>query len=507
MTIEPLSGPSAKGQSSSDDVNAESTFNPSDDSGPLSATLPTISLFTMFRLGLFQMGLGIMSVLTLGILNRILIDELKVPALLAAGAIAMHQFVAPARLWFGQLSDAKPIFGMHRTGYVWIGSILFTATAFFAVQVVWRLNASMQDVGWSSASYIWIGILGLVFAFYGLALSASSTPFAAMLVDITEEDMRSKLVSTVWSMLMVGIVIGAISGSILLKPLDLDAPIDQVQAAVNRLFLFVPAVVVGMTFLGTVGVERKYSRYGARTVTTEREDQITLRRAVRVLTASRQTGIFFTFLIVMTISLFMQEAVLEPYGGQVFGMQISDTTKLNSYWGIGTLIGIASTGFLIVPRIGKKRTARLGCLLVAGCFVLVIGSGFTQNPKFLQFAIFLFGVGAGVTTNGAISLMLDLTAAETAGTFIGAWGLAQAIARALATVSGGLILDIGRGILEAFKGGPVVDAELFPAYALVFAAQAIGMIIAVGLLSRVNVKEFQVNSKQAIAAVLANDLD
>ena len=259
--------------------------------------------------------------------------------------------------------------------------------------------------------------------------------------------------------------------------------------------------------VGTVGIERKYSRYGSRAVSSGRDDQITLGRAMRILTASRQTGIFFTFLIVMTISLFMQEAVLEPYGGQVFGMQISDTTKLNSYWGIGTLLGIASTGFLIVPRIGKKRTARLGCLLVAGCFVLVIGSGFTQNPKFLQFAIFLFGVGAGVTTNGAISLMLDLTAAETAGTFIGAWGLAQAIARALATVTGGLILDVGKAVLGAMKGGAVPESELFPAYSLVFAAQALGMIIAVGLLSRVNVKEFQDNSKKAIAAVLANELD
>ena len=50
----------------------------------------------------------------------------------------------------------------------------------------------------------------------------------------------------------------------------------------------------------------------------EREDQITFSRALKVLTASRQTGLFFSFLLVMTISLFMQDAVLEPYGGEVF---------------------------------------------------------------------------------------------------------------------------------------------------------------------------------------------
>ncbi|MFM6209070.1 PucC family protein, partial [Planktothrix sp.] len=103
--------------------------------------LPPIPLLTMFRLGLYQMGLGIMSLLTLGVINRIMIDELKVPALVAAGAIAMHQFVAPARIWFGQMSDAKPLWGYHRSSYVWMGLILFTSAAFLAMQVVWQLGA------------------------------------------------------------------------------------------------------------------------------------------------------------------------------------------------------------------------------------------------------------------------------------------------------------------------------------------------------------------------------
>ncbi len=461
----------------------------------------------MFRLGLFQMGLGIMSVLTLGVLNRILIDELKVPALLAAGAIAMHQFVAPARLWFGQLSDAKPILGHHRTGYVWVGTTLFTLMAFVAVQVIWLLNGSLVANGWTPVTYGWLALLGLVFALYGLALSASSTPFAALLVDVSDEDNRSRLVGSVWSMLMVGIVIGAILSSVLLKQLALDTPLAVVQSSVNRLFMTVPVAVLVVAIASTAGIEHRYSRYRSRSTLTDREDQITLGRALRILTASRQTGIFFSFLLVMTVSLFMQEAVLEPYGGQVFGMAISETTRLNAYWGMGTLLGISTTGFFVVPRLGKQRTTRLGCLLTAGCFGLIILAGLTQNPKVLQLAVFLFGIGAGVTTNGAISLMLDLTAAETAGTFIGAWGLAQAIARATATVAGGAVLDVGRGVLGLINGAPVEEADLFPAYALVFAAQAVGMVVAVTLLQRVNVKEFQDNAREAIALVLASDMD
>lgn len=477
-------------------------MNPSTDS-----SLPRIRLFTMFRLGLFQMGLGIMSILTLGVLNRVMIDELRVPALLAAGAIAMHQFVAPARLWFGQMSDARPVLGHHRTGYVWIGTALFTLMAFIAVQVVWQISASIEAVGWTAPTYGWVGLLALVFSGYGLSLSSSSTPFAALLVDISDEDNRSQLVGMVWSMLMVGIVVGAILSSILLKPLALDAPLELVRASINRLFMIMPAVVFGMAIAATLGIEQKYSRYRTRSIVTDREDQVTLGRALRVLTASPQTGIFFTFLVVMTISLFMQEAVLEPYGGQVFGMKISETTQLNAFWGFGTLIGISTTGFLVVPRLGKQRTTRLGCLMTAFCFVLIILAGLTQNPKVLQAAVFLFGLSAGVATNGAISLMLDLTAAETAGTFIGAWGLAQAIARALATVTGGAVLDVGRGALRLVYGGPVPESQLYPAYSLVFAMQALGMIIAVTLLSRVNVKEFKDNAREAIAAVLASDLD
>jgi MFS transporter, BCD family, chlorophyll transporter len=459
-----------------------------------------LGLLTMFRLGLFQMSLGIMSILTLGVLNRVLIDGLAVPAVIAAGAIAMHQFVAPARVWFGQMSDAKPLFGLHRSGYIWLGSIVFTVISYLAVQASWQLGAGVDAAGdweWTGQIAVWTGLLAVLFTLYGLALSASSTPFAALLVDVSDEDDRSRLVGVVWSMLMVGIVIGAILSGGLLRQLEADAPIAALQASINRLFIIVPTIVVALVLLATVGVERRYSRFATRSTLVDREDKITLGRALRVLTASRQTGLFFTFLLVMTISLFMQEPVLEPYGGQVFGMSYAETTQLNAFWGMGTLVGLSSTGFLIVPRLGKQRTAALGCWLVAACFALIILSGFTENPGLLRGALVVFGLASGVTTTGAISMMLDLTAAETAGTFIGAWGLSQALARAIATVMGGTVLTLGKQLFS----------NLVFSYGLVFGLQAIGMIIAVGFLRRVDVQEFQENSRKAIATVLESELD
>ena len=456
-----------------------------------------VTLLTMFRLGLFQMGLGMMSVLTLGVLNRVMIKELAIPATVVAGTLAMQQFVAPARVWFGQMSDAKPLFGHHRTGYVWVGSVLFVISAFLAVQVMWRLGASLEAVGWTTATYGWVGLLGLIFALYGIAICSSSTPFAALLVDVSDEEDRSKLVGVVWSMLLVGIIIAGIVTSILLKKIDGDVPREVLQASINGLFVKVPALVLFLVGIGTFGVEKKYSRYGVRSSAVNREDKITLGSALRILTASRQTGLFFTFLLIMTICLFMQDAVLEPYGGEIFKMSISETTWLNVIYGIGTLIGLSATGFSIVPRIGKQNTIRLGCLSVAVCFGLIIASGFTGDPVWLKEALMLFGLASGITTTGALSLMLDLTAAETAGTFIGAWGLAQAMARGVATVSGGAILDLGRSLF----GVPML------AYGLVFAVPVVGMILAVWLVGRVNVREFQDNAKTAIATILENDLD
>jgi BCD family chlorophyll transporter-like MFS transporter len=463
-------------------------------------SVPRVNLLTMFRLGLFQMGLSMMSILTLGVLNRVMIQEIAIPATLVSVVLALPLFVAPSRVWFGQISDAKPLWGYHRTAYVWVGAAIFAIAAFLAIQVMWQLNLAASSTGgwtWTTQTIGWTAVLALVFAIYGLGISASGTAFAALLVDISEEDNRSKVVGVVWSMLMVGIIVGAIISASLLKQLTPEATTATLQAAVNRLFLVVPAIVFGLAIAATLGVEKKYSQYLSRSTLVDREDSITLGKAWEILTASPQTGVFFTFLLVMTLCLFMQDPVLEPYAGQVFKMPLAESTKLNVFYGTGVLVAYGVSGFLIVPRLGKQRTARLGCILVAFCTVLLGISGFTANPAFLKLSLILFGLGTGVLTTAAVSLMLDLTAAEAAGTFIGAWGLAQSVARGVAVVLGGSLLDIGRKLLP----------NLVLAYGLVFALEAVGMLVSIWFLNRVNVTEFQTSTKQAIASVLESDLE
>ncbi|BCL35768.1 BCD family MFS transporter [Nostoc sp. MS1] len=481
---------------------ATSNFLPDPESGQSIRpdSVPRVNIPTVFRLGLFQMGLSMMSILTLGVLNRVMIQEIAIPATLVAVVLALPAFVSPSRIWFGQMSDAKPLWGYHRTAYVWVGAAVFAIAAFLAVQVMWQLNAVANNPSgwvWTTQTMGWTAVLSLVFAIYGLAICASGTAFAALLVDISEEDNRSQVVGIVWSMLMVGIIVGAIISSSLLKQLTPEATVTTLQAAVNRLFIIVPAIVFALSIIATLGVEKKYSQYTKRSTLVNREDSITLGAAWKILTASPQTALFFTFLVVMSISLFMQDPVIEPFAGQVFKMPLAESTRLNVFYGIGILIAYGVTGFFIVPRLGKRRTARLGCVLVAFAALLLGASGFSANPAFLKLGLVLFGLATGFVTTAAISLMLDLTVAETAGTFIGAWGLAQSLARGLAVVIGGAVLDAGK------KAFPTLEL----AYCLVFVLEAVGMVLSIWFLNRVNVTEFQSTTKQAIASVLESDLD
>jgi MFS transporter, BCD family, chlorophyll transporter len=471
-------------------------------SGNLTAerSLPEISLFTMIRLGLFQIALGMMSVLIFGVLNRILIKELNVPGTIATLVLAMTLFVAPARVWFGQMSDTKMLFGHYRTGYVWAGAASLSVIVILATQVMWKLGDNVRALGsndWTPATYGWAMLLGLMFGLYGLAVSASSTPFATLLVDVTDESDRSKIVSIDWSMLLVGVIIGAITISVVLKPLESNASIENVREQIDKLFILVPFVVCTLAVVATWGVEKKYSRFAQRQKIdlNPAESGVGLKRAWRILNTSRQTKIFFTFLVFMTLGLFMQDAVLETYGGQVFGMSIGQSAQLNAFFGSGTVIGLLVTGFLLIPKIGKQRSARWGCSLVAFSMLWVIAAGFTQKVIFLKMALLFFGLFSGVVTTSALTLMLDLTLPETAGTFIGAWGLSQALAKGIATILGGVLLDVGKKIFGATNE---VSNSLVLAYGLVFAAQAVVMLVAIRLLGRVNISEFKVAGGEAV---------
>jgi len=157
-------------------------------------------------------------------------------------------------------------------------------------------------------------------------------------------------------------------------------------------------------------------------------------------------------------------------------------------------------GLWIVPRLGKLPTARLGCQLIAGSLLLLLLSGLSRSVPLLQLVMLLFGLSAGVGTNSALCLMLDLTLPEAAGTFVGVWGLAQALSRALGKVLGGGLFDLGQALPLPFGPGP------YPAFALVLLVELFITLGALVLLERVNVHRFRQDTGRSLERVLALEI-
>jgi BCD family chlorophyll transporter-like MFS transporter len=348
-----------------------------------------------------------------------------------------------------------------------------------------------------------LGIAALcgLFALYGLAVSLATTPYLALVIDRTSEAERPRAVGIIWCMLTVGIVIGAILIAISLKPLDgVDDP-AVLEPVLLQFMARVAAVVIGLTLLATWGMEIPRRPFvGA--ASQGRDDAITLAQAWALITSSRQVLVFFAFLICFTLGLFLQDPILESYGAQVFAMPIAATASLNAFWGVGTLLGLLLAGLWLVPRLGKLATARLGCQLIVVTLGLLVLCGFSASVAELKAVLLLFGLAAGIGTNSALVLMLDLTLPQAAGTFVGVWGLAQALSRALGKVIGGGLLDLGRWL----QGAAGLGQDPLPAYALVLLVEMAVALLALVCLARVNLRQFREDTGRTLNKVLALEL-
>ena len=456
---------------------------------PARLTLPDT-----LRLGLFQGCLGMLAVVFAGMFNGVMISELAFPGLLVGGALAFEQFVAPARVLFGHISDAHPLAGRRRVPYVLAGTALFCSLAVLSVPLIFRVGRLLESGSQPQLALAIAALCGL-FALYGLAISLASTPYLALVIDRTSEAERPRAVGIIWCMLTVGIVIGAIAISVSLRGLDGIEDPALLEPALMGFMAKVALVVLGLTLMATWGMEPRRSPAPSAPTGGAREDAVTLAQAWRLITSSRQVLVFFSFLILFTLGLFLQDPILEGYGAQVFGLSIADRTQLNAFWGVGTLIGLLLAGFWIVPRLGKLATARLGCQMIVTTLTLLLASGLTGSAPLLRLVMLLFGLAAGIGTNSALCLMLDLTLPQVAGTFVGVWGLAQAMARALGKLIGGGLLDVGRRL-------PFGDG-VYPAYALVLTVEIAVAALALWMLSRLNVQQFRQDTGRSLDQVLA----
>ncbi len=487
-----------------------------------------LGLLNTLRLGLFQACLGCLAVIFAGMLNRVMISELAFPGLLVGGALACEQFVAPARVWFGQISDSQPLAGRRRLPYIWIGTAAFCSLAVLSIPLIFRVAALLAA---GSKLELAAGVLALcgLFALYGLAVSLATTPYLALVIDRTNEQERPRAVGLIWCLLTVGIVVGAIAIAISLRSLDGVTDPALLQPVLFTFMLRVSLVVGLLTFVATFGMEPDALKADciksdviqpaglepqAAAVaiasrephtgpgTSSREDAITLAQSWALITSSRQVLVFFSFLVMFTLGLFLQDPILESYGAEVFGMPIAATASLNAVWGMGTLAGLLLAGFWLGPKLGKLTSARFGCQLMVVTLLLLLLAGLTGRVPVLQAVMLLFGLAAGIATNSALVLMLDLTLPQAAGTFVGVWGLAQALSRALGKVLGGGLLDLGRWLQAVLDLG----SSAYPAYALVLTVEILVAIGALVLLAQLNLRQFREDTGRSLVRVLSLEL-
>ena len=430
-----------------------------------------------------------------------MLSELGFPGLLVGGALAFEQFVAPSRVLFGQISDAHPWAGRHRLPYIWLGTSLFCGLAVLSVPLIFHVGRLLEAASQPELAFGIAALCGL-FALYGLAISLAATPYLALVIDRTSEAERPRAVGLIWCLLTVGIVIGAISINLSLRSLDGITDPALLEPVLLGFMGRVAAVVLVLTVVATVGIEPGNKQLDMAAGGPRREDSITLAQAWVLVSSSRQVLVFFSFLVLFTLGLFLQDPILESYAADVFGMQIAATASLNAIWGMGTLTGLLLAGLWIVPKFGKLATARLGCQLILVSLVLLALAGLSPRVPVLQVVMLLFGLAAGIGTNSALVLMLDLTLPEAAGTFVGVWGMAQALSRALGKVLGGGLLDLARFLQQTFELAPSV----YLPYALVLSVEVLVAFGALVLLRRVNLRQFREDTGRSLSKVLALEL-
>jgi BCD family chlorophyll transporter-like MFS transporter len=415
----------------------------------------------LLRLGLFQLAAGSTSVIFLGVVNRVMRVELGldlfVVSLLVGGG---HYLGALVAIPFGHYSDTHRLAGYRRTAYALGGAVVTALLLAVSPFVAIWLSTHQTLPGFA------LGFL--FFLLEGISTFIAGTAYLSLITDLTTETERGPATGVVWTMLMVGIIATGIGTGVILSRYSYSAFLTLTLAGAAFALLLALAALLG---------QEKRAPGSAPSIAPAPG----LRASLRVIARSAQTRWFAAFLLLALFSYFMQDVILEPFGGEVFRLDAAHTARFNAYMGTGVILGMLLGGLALIPRFGKPRITALGCWLQAGAFALLAFASVSQQVHWLSLAITVLGFGAGLFTVGGVALMMDMTSTEQTGLFVGAWTLIQALAKGPASIAGGALQT----------GFAALGATPAQAYAGVFAAEGLGVLVAVYLLSRVGVAAFR----------------
>ncbi|MFN4153017.1 MAG: BCD family MFS transporter [Paracoccaceae bacterium] len=409
-----------------------------------------LSWVQIIRLGLVQMCLGAVVVLTTSTLNRLMVVELALPALVPGLLVALHYGIQITRPNWGFRSDTRG----NRTLFIIGGMAALSAGAFLAAVGVVIIPAQPQaGLALSVAAYALIGV----------GVGASGTSLLALLATATAPQRRPAAATITWLMMIFGIAVTAGTVGHFLK--------DYTPALLLEIVGIVSLGAVALTTLAVWDIETR--------VIAEREaDPTPFRQGLAQIWAEPQSRAFTLFVFLSMTAYFMQELILEPYAGLVFGFGVGQSTQLSGAQNGGVFIGMLAVGIAATGlRIGTLRQwVVAGCIGSAVALALIAGLG-QLGVGLLVPAVIALGLFNGMFAVAAIGSMMALAGqgrGAREGTRMGLWGAAQALAAGFGGLLGAACVDLFRLWLPANT-----------AFGLVFLAEAVLFLVAAAIALRV----------------------
>lgn len=409
----------------------------------------------ILRLGLVQAALGAIVVLTNSTLNRVMIVELGLAAIIPGLLVGVHYGVQITRPLWGHRSDT----GGSRTIWILLGLALLALAGTLASTTTLLF-----------ADHPALGLL-LAFAAYvliGIGIGASGTSLLALLATRTPPERRATAATITWMMMILGIIVTSIITGIALEPYS-HLRLIQVTAATG-------AVAFAIAWLAVLGIERKPAIGGAARETAPAPARFS--DSLREVWNDGEARLFTLFIAMSMLAYSTQDLILEPFAGLLFGMSPGQSTQLSGTQHAGVFAGMAVVGlggFLF----GRRYPGLSRLFIIAGCLGSAATLGLlslaaTVAPHWpLSPHIFVLGFANGMFAVAAIGTMMQLaTQGRTgnAGMRMGVWGAAQAISFGLGGLLGSIALDLGR-LMTGTDGSAF--GLVFGLEALLFLASAV----------------------------------
>ncbi len=382
----------------------------------------------LLRLALFQVSVGMATVMLLGTLNRVMIVELSVPAMIVAAMIALPVLIAPFRALLGFRSDThRSAIGWKRIPYLWFGSLWqMGGLAIMPFALLVLGGDTVHDVPFAGEV-----LAALAFLMTGLGMHMTQTAGLALAADRADDKTRPRVVALLYVMFLLGAGVSALIVGWLLRDFTPITLIKVVQGAA------VVTVALNMVALWKQETVRPMSR-------AEREEpRPRFADAWADFARGGDAGRLLVVVFLGTMAFNMQDVLLEPYGGEILGLSVSATTLLTALWAAGALVGFAIAARWLARGLSPYRMCSRGILVGISAFSFVIFSAPMSSPALFYLGAAGIGLGGGLFAVATLTAAMTMPASGAAGRglALGAWGAAQATAAGLSIALGGAIRD------------------------------------------------------------------